>query len=187
MKPGKKLTRFFYTRSALTVAKEILGKYLVRVWRGRKIIGKIVEVEAYSGRADKGSHAFGGKVTARNKIMYRQGGHVYIYFIYGMYWLFNITTGKPDHPAAILVRAVEPVQGFSGREASGPGKFCKVFKLDKSFYGEDLTKSKKIWLEDNPEKIKVKKGPRIGIDYAGPYWAKIPWRFWAKDNNYISK
>ena len=118
--------------------------------------------------------------------MYQPGGLVYIYLIYGMYWLFNITTGGHDHPEAILVRAVEPVQGLTGRAASGPGKFCKAFKLDKSFYGEDLTKSKRLWLEDNKEKIKIERGPRIGIDYAGPYWSKIPWRFWVKDNPYVS-
>ena len=86
-----------------------------------------------------------------------------------------------------MIRAVEPVQGFSDRAASGPGKFCRVFKLDKFFYGEDLTKSKRLWLEGSSEKVKVKRGPRIGIDYAGPYWSKIPWRFYIKDNKYVSK
>lgn len=182
-----KIGRNFYTRPALTVARDILGKYIVRVYRGRKIIGKIVEVEVYYGPRDKGSHAFGGKITARNKIMFQAGGLVYIYLIYGMYWLFNITTGSHNHPEAILLRAAEPIQGLSGRAASGPGKFCRAFKLDKSFYGEDLTKSKRLWLEDNKEKIKVKRGPRIGIDYAGPYWSKVPWRFWIVDNQYVSK
>jgi DNA-3-methyladenine glycosylase len=183
----KILGRSFYTRPALTVARDILGKYIVRACRGRKIIGKIVEVEVYCGPADQGSHAFGGKITARNKIMFRQGGFVYVYLIYGMYWLFNITTGSHGYPAAILIRAVEPVLGLLNREASGPGKFCKAFKLDKSFYGEDLTKSKRLWLEDNPEKVRIKRGPRIGIDYAGRYWSNIPWRFWVADNRYVSK
>lgn len=177
----------FYTRPALIVAKDLLGKNIVRQWHSKKIIGKIVEVEVYYGLKDKGSHAFGGKITDRNKIMYHEGGFVYLYLIYGMYWLFNITTGSHGHPEAILVRAVEPVSGFKDREASGPGKFCKTFKLDKSFYGEDLTTSKRLWLEDNQEKIKIAKGPRIGIDYAGPYWAKKPWRFWVSGNKFVSR
>lgn len=184
---NKKLDRTFFTRPAPTVAKDLLGKKIVRVYRGKKIIGKIVEVEAYYGPADKGSHAFGGKISPRNQIMYHSGGFVYIYLIYGMYWLFNITTGSQAHPEAILIRAVEPVEGFKDRSASGPGKFCKVFKLNKSFYGEDLTRSKRLWLEDTGEKVKVKRGPRIGIDYAGPYWSKILWRFWEADNSYVSK
>jgi len=184
---SKKLPRSFFTRPAPTVAKDLLGKNIVRVYRGKNIIGKIVEVEAYYGPADKGSHAFGGKISPRNQIMYHPGGFVYIYLIYGMYWLFNITTGSHDHPEAILIRAVEPVAGIKGREGSGPGKFCRAFKLDKSFYGEDLTVSKQLWLENSPEKVKVKRGPRIGIDYAGPYWSKIPWRFWAADNPYVSQ
>ena len=182
-----KLKRTFYARPALTVAREILGKYIVRVWRGRKIVGRIVEVEVYYGTKDRGSHAFGGKITARNKIMFDQGGFVYIYLIYGIHWLFNIITGCRHHPEAILIRAVEPVRGFSGRQASGPGKFCKTLKLDKSFYGEDLTKSRRLWLEDNKEKFKIKRGARIGIDYAGPYWSKKPWRFWIKDDPSVSR
>lgn len=183
----KRLGKDFYARSALVAAQKILGKFIVRRYRGRKIIGKIVEVEVYSGPADRGSHAFGGKVTRRNRVMYQRGGYVYIYLIYGMYWLFNITTGPSRHPEAILIRAVEPVQGLKDREGSGPGKFCKAFHLNKSFYGEDLITSKRIWLEDNHEKVKIKRGPRIGIDYAGRYWAKVPWRFWVEGNPYVSK
>jgi DNA-3-methyladenine glycosylase len=183
----KKLGRSFYARAALVVAKDILGKYIVRVWRGRKIIGKIVEVEVYYSVKDRASHAFGGKATKRNRAEYLVGGHVYIYLVYGLHWQFNISTGPDGHPECLLVRAVEPVQGLSDREASGPGKFCRAFKLNKSFYGEDLTKSKRLWLEDNPEKVKIKKGPRIGIDYAGRYWARIPWRFFVKNNAYVSR
>lgn len=184
---NRKISRSFFTRPALVVARDMIGKYIVRSFRGRKIIGKIVEVEVYYGVRDRASHAFGGKVTKRNKAEYLKGGYVYIYLVYGMHWQFNISTGEAGHPECILIRAVEPIQGFRGREGSGPGKFCKVFKLDKSFYGKDLTRSKKLWLEDTPEKIKVKRGPRIGIDYAGPYWSKIPWRFYAADNHFVSK
>ena len=183
----KKLARSFFTRPALTVARDILGKYIVRVYRGQKIVGRIVEAEVYYSVKDRASHAFGGKVTERNKAEYLQGGHVYIYLVYGLHWQFNISTGHEGHPECLLVRAVEPVQGLKDREASGPGKFCRSFKLDKYFYGEDLTRSKRLWLEENKGKVKVKRGPRIGIDYAGPYWSRIPWRFYIKDNPYISK
>src|SRR3989338_1430393 len=180
--PDNKLPRDFFTRSALKVAKDILGKDIVRVWRGKKIIGKIVEVEVYYSIKDRASHAFGGKVTKRNRAEYLEGGHVYIYLVYGMHWQFNISTGPAGHPECLLVRAVEPIQGFKDREGSGPGKFCKAFKLNKSFYGEDLTKSKRLWLEEDKkrDKVKVKKSPRIGIDYAGPYWSKVPWRYYIK-------
>ncbi len=187
------LKRAFYTRSALTVAKDILGKHIVRRYRGKKIIGKIVEVEVYYGPQDRASHAYGGKRTKRNRAEYMQGGHVYIYLVYGMYWQCNISTGPEGHPQCILIRTVEPVCGFKDREGSGPGKFCRVFRLNKSFYGEDLTKSKRLWLEEekdkdkNKDKVRVRTGPRIGIDYAGPYWSKIPWRFWMKGNKFVSK
>lgn len=184
-----RLKRAFFARPALTVAKDILGKLIIHRWRGKKIIGKIVEVEVYYSVRDRASHAFGGKVTKRNKAEYLEGGHVYIYLVYGMHWQFNISTGPQGHPECLLIRAVEPVKGFRDREASGPGKFCKAFKLNKSFYGEDLTKSKRLWLEKDKVKVKneVKSGPRIGIDYAGPYWSKIPWRFWITGNKFVSK
>lgn len=184
-----KLTHAFFARSALTVAKEILGQRIVRLYRGRKIVGRIVEVEVYYSAKDRASHAYEGKVTNRNRAEYLQGGHIYIYLVYGMHWQFNISTGPAGHPECLLIRAVEPIQGFSGRAASGPGKFCKVFHLNKSFYGEDLTKSKRLWMEKAKAeaKAKVASGPRIGIDYAGPYWSKIPWRFWVAGNKFVSK
>lgn len=182
-----RLKRRFFTRPALQVAKAILGKRVVRLYRGKKISGKIVEVEVYYSVKDRASHAFGGKLTERNKAEYLQGGHVYIYMVYGLHWQFNISTGPAGHPECILIRAVEPIQGFKDREASGPGKFCKVFQLNKSFYGEDLIISKRLWLEANNEKVKIKRGPRIGIDYAGTYWSKVPWRYWIKNNQFVSK
>jgi DNA-3-methyladenine glycosylase len=183
-----RLKRPFYARPALVVARDILGKSIVRVYRGRKIIGKIVEVEVYYSVRDRASHAFGGKVTRRNRAEYLEGGHVYIYLVYGMHWQFNISTGPAGHPECILIRAIEPLQGFKDREGSGPGKFCKVFKLNKSFYGEDLTRSRRLWLEKDKvnDMVKVKCSPRIGIDYAGPYWSKIPWRFFVAGNRFVS-
>jgi len=185
----KRLSRKFFTQDTLKVCHELLGKYIVRKFRGKKIIGKIVEVEAYIGPEDKASHAFGGKITKRNLAEYLIGGHVYIYLIYGMYWQFNISTGKKGSPECILIRAVEPVLNLKDKEATGPGRFCRAFHLDKSFYGEDLTKSKRLWLEDSKERLsknKIATSPRIGIDYAGPIWAKKPWRFYLKNNKYVS-
>lgn len=171
----KRLGREFFTKDALLVSKELLGKYLVRKIRGKIIAGKIVETEAYIGPEDKASHAFGGKRTARNEAEYLAGGHVYIYLVYGMHWQFNVSTGKEGSPECVLIRALEPV--------SGPGRLCRWLKLDKSFYAEDLTKSKRLWLEDRGIKVRrseIKSGPRIGIDYAGPIWVKKPWRFYLK-------
>jgi len=168
--------------------------------------GRIIETEAYIGPQDKASHAFRGKITPRNKAEYLIGGHIYIYLVYGMYWQLNISTAQKGKPECVLIRAIEPVLDSSKisnfqfpisnkilntkfqnykllKLTNGPGKVCRWFKLDRSFYGEDLTKSKKIWLEDRGEKIRpsqILATKRIGIDYAGPYWSKRKWRFLIK-------
>jgi len=194
----KKLTRSFYTRPTLQVAEDLLGKYLVRKIGRKTLVGKIIETEAYIGPKDKASHAYKGKKTARNQAEFLEGGHIYIYLVYGMYWQLNITTYKEGKPECVLIRVLEPINKSKQLKmqkskfkiknqnskllnlTNGPGKLCKWLKLDKSFYGEDLTESKRIWLEDRGEKIKpsqIKRTARIGIDYAGPYWSKIKWRF----------
>ena len=178
MRP-KRLGRNFFTQPTLKVARELLGKYLVRKIDSRKLVGKIIETEAYIGPKDKASHAYGGKITSRNKAEYLVGGHIYIYLIYGMYWQLNVTTSEEGKPECVLIRALE-VAGEDKNVASGPGKLCRYLKLDKSFYGEDLTRSKRIWVEDRGEKMSssdIKRTTRIGIDYAGPYWANKKWRF----------
>jgi len=178
---NSKLKRSFYNRPTLEVAKELLGKYIVRKIGDKKLEGRIIETEAYIGPQDKASHAFGGKITLRNRAEYLDGGHIYIYLVYGMYWQLNISTGGKGKPECVLIRALD-----LDKLASGPGKVCRFLKLDKSFYAEDLTKSKRIWLEDRsglPEKIKpfqIMSTKRIGIDYAGPYWSKRKWRFLLK-------
>jgi len=186
---NKRLTRSFYTRDTLRVAKELLGKYIVRKIGKKMLAGKIVETEAYIGPKDKASHAYNGKITPRNKVEYLAGGYVYIYLVYGMYWQLNIVTAGAGKPECVLIRALDlpPHQKFGsgglGKLADGPGKLCRWLKLDKSFYGEDLTKSKRIWLEDRGEKIKpfqITAAKRIGIDYAGPYWSRRKWRFLLK-------
>lgn len=172
--------RDFYTKPTLKIAKELLGKYIVRKIGNKKLEGKIIETEAYIGPRDKASHAYQGKITPRNKAEYLIGGHIYIYLVYGMYWQFNIATSKAKKPECILIRALD---SNLGNLASGPGKLCRYLKLDKSFYAEDLTKSKKIWLEDRKVKIKPSQiiaTKRVGIDYAGSYWASRKWRFLLK-------
>jgi DNA-3-methyladenine glycosylase len=189
-----RLGRNFYTRPTLIVARELLGKYIVRKVGKKKLVGKIVETEAYIGPEDKASHAYQGKITPRNRAEYLKGGHIYIYLCYGLHWQLNITTSFARKPECVLIRALEPkIDKFQNKKAkinlsNGPGKLCRWLRLNKSFYGEDLTKSKRIWLEEG-EKIKpswVVQTKRIGIDYAGS-WKNKPWRFYLKDNPFVSK
>lgn len=206
-----RLRRDFYIRGTLKVAKDLLGKFIVRKNSGKERAGMIVETEAYIGPKDRASHALDGKVTKRNIAEFMIGGHIYIYLVYGMYWQFNISTGKKDAPECVLIRALEPSNENSKCKirnpkqilrskpqiskkiinlANGPGKLCHWMKLDKFFYAEDLTKSKRIWLDDRGVKIKkqdIISAPRIGIDYAGSIWRKKPWRFYLKNNFFVSK
>lgn len=179
----RKIPRNFYTEPTLYVAKDLLGKYIVRKWRGKTLEGKIIETEAYIGPKDRASHSYLGKRTPRNEAEFLKGGHIYIYLVYGMYWQLNITTSKNNTPECVLVRALDLGNG-NIKETNGPGKLCRYLKLDKSFNREDVTRSKRIWLQDRGEKIEpsqILATGRIGIDYAGPYWAKRKWRFLLKD------
>lgn len=200
MTGAKKLPREFYTRrNTLLIARELLGKLLVI--GGEKlprVSGKIVETEAYQGPRDKASHAFGHRRTTRTETMYGEGGIAYVYFIYGMYCQFNVVTNEVDAPHAILIRALEPIEGLDvmrqrrpvriDRDLSnGPGKLCIAMNIDRRFDRTDLI-GDEIWIEEY-EKIKPRQiaaGPRIGIGYAEEYVTK-PWRFWIKDNPYISR
>ena len=169
MNSAKRLSRDFYIRDVLDVAPEVPGKNMViRLPGGSQERFRITEVEAYRGSEDRACHAFKGR-TARTEVMFDQGGKLYIYLIYGMYWMLNIVTGEKDNPQAILIRGVE--------QYPGPGKLTKSLGIDKSFYGEDLIFSDRIWLEDIGLVQPVKFGPRIGIDYAGEYWKTKPWRY----------
>ena len=200
-----RLSRSFFTQPSLTVAEKLLGQIIVRKI-GRKIIrGVIVETESYPGPHDRASHAYKGRRTARTEIEWNEGGYIYIYLVYGMYYQLNITTGKAGYPECVLIRALDVRQQIAksiaqrkekGRLAlsdlqlaNGPGKLCRWLKLDKSFYGEDITKSKRLYLAKgvNIKKKDVKKGPRINIDYAGPHYASRHWRFWIKNNKAVSK
>jgi DNA-3-methyladenine glycosylase len=166
---GEKLGRDFFTRDVLSVAPELIGKILVFKGDGNYISGfMITETEAYRGTGDKACHASKGR-TPRNDIMFGEGGRIYVYFVYGMYWMLNFVTAAENEPQAALIRGIE---GYNG-----PGKLTKALGIDRSFYGEDLVTSGRIWIEDTGNKPAIKTGPRIGVDYAGGYWSKKPWRF----------
>jgi DNA-3-methyladenine glycosylase len=196
-----KLPLEFYLREdTLEVARDLLGKLLVvSDKKGRRVSGMIVEIEAYLGEIDKGAHSYGGRRTARNEITYAEGGHVYVFFVYGMYYQLNFVTGPTEHPHVCLIRAVEPVEGIDimrkrrGKKmpdknlTSGPGKLCIAFGIDRSLNGEHLL-GERIWVEEykNFAKKDIADGKRIGIDYAEEF-ADMPWRFWVKENPYVSK
>lgn len=164
-----RLNADFYQRDVLLVAPNLLGKLLICVFPDGSIQKYIItEVEAYKGIGDLACHASKGK-TDRNKVMFQKGGLVYVYLIYGMYWMLNVVTSVEGDPEAVLIRGIT---GYSG-----PGKLTKHLGIDKSYYAEDLTSSQRIWIEDAGLAPKIKTTPRIGIDYAGPYWANVPWRF----------
>ena len=182
-----RLQREFYTRDTLIVAKELLGKYIVRKTEKKFLVGKIVETEAYIGPKDRASHSFGWKITKRNIAEFLEGGHIYLYLCYGIYWQLNITTSQNSLPECVLIRALEPIDKKIKNLTNGPGKLCQWLELDKSFYGEDLVKSKRIWLEEG-EKVsssQIVSAKRIGIDYAQE-WKEVPWRFYLKDNPFVS-
>ncbi len=160
---------WFQNNDALFVAENLLGKTLVRDFgNGETICSKIIETEAYFGEEDLACHASKGR-TPRTEIMFRDGGKVYVYLIYGMYWMLNFVTGEKNHPQAILIRGIE--------NCIGPGRVGRLLQLDKSFYGEDLSISNRLWIEDSQAKGKIITTPRIGIDYAGEIWKNKPWRF----------
>jgi DNA-3-methyladenine glycosylase len=195
-----KLPREFYTRSdVLEVARDLLGKKLVVPSRnGSRVAGLIVETEAYRGPEDRASHAYGGRRTNRTVTMYAIGGTAYVYFVYGMYNQFNVVTNVGDIPHAVLVRALEPVEGLDvirrrrpGRSeyelTSGPGRLCLALGIDRKLDKADLL-GERVWIEEgvsiSPRQIA--RGPRIGIDYAEK-WVTKPWRFWIRDNPFVSR
>jgi DNA-3-methyladenine glycosylase len=197
---GKKLPREFYTRSSvLTVARELLGKLLVVPARdGRRVSGIIVEAEAYRGPQDRAAHSYSGRRTKRTQTMYEIGGTAYVFFVYGMYNQFNVVTNVADSPHAILIRALEPVEGIELMRkrrhqqpdhnlTNGPGKLCIALGIDRRLDGEDLL-GNHVWLEDRLKlpRSQIMSGPRIGIDYAEE-WKDKPWRFWIRNNPYVSR
>ena len=172
---GQKLGEDFYKRDVLIVASDLIGKLLVRKYNQTEIIrSRINEVEAYRGQEDLACHASRGR-TPRTEIMYHSGGLIYVYLIYGMYWLMNVVTGLTDEPQAVLIRGLADIDG--------PGRITKKLKIEKNFYGEDLCSSDRLWIENHNGPVNIEAGPRIGIDYAGEYWNNKPWRFTGDLNN----
>jgi len=170
MNRSNRLSEEFFIRDVLFVAPELIGKILViRSENNTFNRYMITETEAYRGSEDKACHASKGR-TLRNNVMFLEGGKIYVYLVYGMYWMLNIVTGEENNPQAALIRGIE---GYNG-----PGKLTKALSIDRSFYGEDLTSSNRIWIEDAGLQPSVKTGPRIGISYAGEPWGKKPWRYY---------
>ena len=180
-----KLDRAFYARPTLDVARELLGKVLVHNTGDRgRLAGRIVETEAYVGPTDQASHASRG-LTPRASIMFGPPGRAYIYLIYGMYWCLNIVTESEGFPAAVLVRAVEPVEGIA-TPTDGPGKLCRAMLIDGGLNGTDITGDTLYMEDDGAPPPEVETGPRVGVDYAGE-WAAKQWRFYVKGSRYVSR
>jgi DNA-3-methyladenine glycosylase len=195
-----KLPESFYERTnVVKIARELLGKGLFTSVSGIVSAGIIVETEAYSWK-EKGCHAYGGRMTMRNKIMFNKGGHAYVYLCYGMHNLFNVVTNREGVADAVLIRAIEPTRGLKDMQerrgelqnpfhlTSGPGKLTKAMGIDRTFNGKFLL-NRDVWIEDIGETVKsnhIVASERIGIDYAGED-AKLPWRFLIKGNAWISK
>lgn len=180
------LSRDFYNRPTLTVARELIGARLVRILDGVKLVGLITETEAYIGEEDLACHAKAGR-TPRTAVMYGPPGHAYIYFTYGNHWMLNAVTEQEGFPAAVLIRAIQPVEGVeimsarrSGRDTFGPGKLTQAMGITKSENGIDLTEAGTgLWIEAGgsvPDKS-VTVGPRVGLYSVPEPWKSIPWRF----------
>jgi DNA-3-methyladenine glycosylase len=180
---GPVLPRNFYGRTALTVARALLGKVLVH----RGAAGRIVETEAYLGPHDLASHSAKGR-TARTEVMFGPPGHAYVYFVYGMYFLFNVVTGKEGVASAVLVRGIEPVAGIpKGVRTDGPARAARVLGIGRAENGVDLTSSSLSILDGPaPRPGSIRRGPRVGVDYAG-IWAARPYRFWVEGSPGVSR
>ena len=167
---GVVLKRDFYAHSALVVARQLLGKVLVRRVDGRELAAPITETEAYIGPHDLACHASKGR-TPRTEVMFGPAGCWYVYFIYGIHWMLNVVTNDVDHPAAVLIRGAG--------EWTGPARLTKAMRIDKALNGAEASRSSGLWIEDRGIKIArgaIERTPRIGVDYAG-HWANRPYRF----------
>lgn len=201
-----KLNKEFYNRDSLIVAKELLGKILVHEYSEMKLCGKIVETEAYRGPMDKAAHSYNNRRTERTEVMFGEAGRAYVYFIYGMHNCMNVVCERVGLPQAVLIRALEPMEGLDAMAhnryqlsfeeltkakkinlTNGPGKLCKAMAIDKSLNGANLVDNTLYILEGvTIEESNIAITKRIGIDYAEE--AKdYPWRFYIKDNKYVSK
>ncbi len=200
-----RLTRSFYRRKPVQLARALLGQRLVRVLsppHGQRLAGLIVEVEAYLGEQDMAAHTFGGRRTPRNESMWRDGGHAYVYFTYGMHHCMNVVASVAGDPVAVLIRALEPTEGIdmmytrrppARRDTdlcSGPAKLCQALGIERELDGQDLTHSGPLFIEQARKTAapvsRITVGPRVGVNYAQE-WANEPLRFYLTDNPHVSK
>jgi DNA-3-methyladenine glycosylase len=196
---GTRLPRAFYHRDTLAVTRDLLGKRVVRLREGERLVGRIVEVEAYRGGEDEASHASPG-LTERNAPMFGPSGHAYVYLIYGMYHCLNVVTEREGVPAAVLIRALKPLEGLETMQklrgsqhplrnlARGPGRLCEALDIDRSFSGLDLcAEDASLWVEDAPAvpEAHVARSPRIGV--SGDERARtVRWRYYLRDSRWVS-
>lgn len=188
----KPLKKKFYKRDTITVAEELLGKIITKYEKNNLLSGIIVETEAYTGNNDTASHSYRG-ITKRNSVMFEDGGKVYIYFVYGNHYCFNVVTETKGNGCAVLIRAIEPLEGIQIMQkrrpkakdivnlTNGPGKLCAAFKIDKNFNGMDLTNGK-ILLTEGKKNFDIMVSRRIGINNDNKY----NYRFFIKDNNFVT-
>lgn len=203
---GARVAPEFYARRAQQVGVDLLGKRLVRVLDGQRLSGYIVEAEAYCDAKEPdlachGDRANGGRPTQRTKVMFGPPGRAYVYFTYGMHWMFNIVTGEPGFANAVLIRALEPDEGLeimagfrAGRKrgdwTNGPAKLAQALAIDKSMNGANLCLPKSaLWIENGLEVApdQVERGPRIGLGNTPEPWLSMPWRYWIKNNDFVSR
>jgi len=185
MTGGEKLPRTFFARSTLAIARELIGMHLVHDDGHAVRAGRIVETEAYLGPRDLAAHSSRGR-TARTEVMFGPAGQAYVYFIYGFWNCLNVVTGAAGVPHAVLVRALEPLEGITDR-TWGPGLLCRALHIDRRLNGVDLT-GDVLWLERAPARappVRIARSARIGVDYAGE-WARRPWRFFERASAYVS-
>ena len=180
-----KLSRSFYARETLTVARELIGMHLVHRGPAGLQVGRIVETEAYKGPNDLAAHSARGRRTARTEVMFGPPGHAYVYLIYGFWNCLNVVTADHGVPHAVLLRGLEPVAAID-QTTHGPGLLCRALHIDRALNGTDLTLSQ-LWIERPADyrKPRIERATRIGVDYAGA-WAAKPWRFFDRDSPYVS-
>jgi DNA-3-methyladenine glycosylase len=202
----QRLPQSFYARPACTVAADLLGRRLVRVLNGRRLSGIIVETEAYCDSDERdmachGDRANNGRPTPRSAIMFGPAGFAYVYFTYGMHWMFNVVTGQPEEANAVLIRALMPDEGEdvmaelrNGRShtqlTNGPAKLAQALAIDKSLNGTNLcAPDGVIWIErgNAVPTADIATGPRIGLGQTPEPWLSIPWRYWVRGNAFVSK
>lgn len=204
MTDGKTLGNNFFKRDTVEVAKNLLGKKIIRNISGNFFCAKIVETEAYLGLEDRACHSYGGNITKRNEILYKEAGTIYVYLIYGMYNLLNIVTKNENDPEAVLIRAVEPIENIDAMAVNrfgkiykdlssyqkknltnGPGKLTMAMGIDRDLNGKILSQDY-LYIEEGEDVRNIIETKRIGIDYAGED-ANLPLRFYIKDNPYVSE